>query len=193
VLPSVNVKPPIHEENLRGSVSPYGASKLAGEGYCSAYYRSFDDSETSFVFALAMSTVPVQAIKAACGRQIHSSSDARTKMLRYTVMGTQTRDFIYIEDLINAICKASVTNTNGETFQIATSKEHTVNEVANIIKLQLKKYGFRMSIEYSEQRKGDVKRNYSDTTKASKILLWKAKTELTKGIEFTVNWFLQKR
>ena len=104
--------------------------------------------------------------------------------------GTQTRDFIYIEDLIGAIVKAAEANVGGETFQIATSKEHTVNEVAKILEQELKRHKIDLKIVYSEPRLGDVKRNFSDTSKAKKTLDWWAKTTLNQGIQRTVKWFL---
>jgi UDP-glucose 4-epimerase len=178
--------PPIHEEKAARPVSPYGASKLAGEGYCSAYYRTF-----------GVKTVALRFGNVYGPRSGHKSSVV-AKFIRQAMEGetceiygdgSQTRDFIYIDDLIDAILKAADADMGGEVFQIATSKEHTVNEVAGMLRSQLAKAGITMKIEYGKVRLGDVKRNYSDTSKAKKRLGWEARTELPAGLEKTVAWF----
>ncbi len=106
--------------------------------------------------------------------------------------GSQTRDFVFIDDLIAAVLKAVYAHVGGETFQIATSKERTVNEVADILKFQLQQYDIKMQIKYSQPRIGDVRRNFSDTSKAKEILVWEAKIELTEGLQQTVVWFSEQ-
>ena len=83
-----------------------------------------------------------------------------------------------------------VEGIGGEIFQIATSKEHTVNEVVELLKMELKeKQGVDMQLKYGHPRVGDVKRNFSDTSKARKILGWQAKIDLREGLERTLEWF----
>ena len=186
--PAGEVAPPIHEEISPHPVSPYGASKLAGEGYCSSYYRTFGVETTCLRFGNVYGplsgkkdSVIAKFIKQAlAGEPVEIYGD-----------GTQTRDFIYVEDLIKAIRLVATTrNIGGETFQIATSREHTVNEVAELINFELEKQNqISMNIVYSQPRKGDVSRNYSDTSKAKRILGWKSDMRLQKGIELIVSWF----
>ena len=104
--------------------------------------------------------------------------------------GNQTRDFIYIEDLIRAIIATSENETGGEIFQIATSCERTVNEVAKKLKGCLESFGIHLRLEYNAPRKGDVKRNYSDISKAKRILQWEAREDFKTGLEKTVKYFL---
>jgi len=185
--PAGNVEPPIHEEIVPHPVSPYGASKLAGEGYCSAYYRTF-----------GIKTVVLRFGNVYGSGSFHKSSIV-AKFIRQGLKGEtceiygdgkQTRDFIYIDDLIDAVMKAAMFDSGGEIFQIATSKEHTVNEVAEILKEELGKKGADMRLEHSSPRKGDVRRNFSDTAKARKFLGWQAEVDLHEGIRRTVDWFL---
>ena len=105
--------------------------------------------------------------------------------------GTQTRDFIFIYNLIETILKAAGFDHGGEIFQIATSKERTVNEIAQIIQKQLKNHGIEMRIGYGNARIGDVKRNYSDISKATKILGWRANTSIDNGIKKTIEYFIK--
>ena len=98
--PIGEVDPPIHEEKSPKPVSPYGASKLSGEGYCSAYYRSFGITTVSLRFGNVYgprskhknSVIAKFFKKALNGETLEVYGD-----------GNQTRDFIYMDDLINAI------------------------------------------------------------------------------------------
>jgi len=103
--------------------------------------------------------------------------------------GTQTRDFLYIGDLVQALILSMKKKVGGETFQIATGMEHTVGEIAQIIGAVLKNRGVAMEINYDEPRLGDVKRNFSDTRKAQRLLGWETSMSLMDGIEKTVEYF----
>lgn len=178
--------PPIHEEIAPHPVSPYGASKLAGEGYCSAYYRSYGLRTVVLRFgnvygpgSKKKSSVVAKFIKQAAAGEV----------CRIYGDGSQTRDFIYIDDLVEAVILSSQYRQGGDIFQIATNKEHTVNEVADIIKKLLLEYGIDMKLVHTEPRVGDVMRNYSDTSKAGKILGWSPKQDLESGIRKTIEYF----
>lgn len=181
--PAGEVTPPIHEELAPHPVSPYGASKLAGEGYCSAYARSF-----------GMNTVALRFGNVYGPRSKHKSSVV-AKFIRNALAdetceiygdGTQTRDFIYIDDLIGAIFRAMSFVGKGDIFQIATGKERTVLEVAKIIQKELELNGIQMRIQHGQHRLGDVQRNFADITKAKSALGWRPLMELNVGIHKTV-------
>ena len=186
--PAGEVTPPIHEELPPHPVSPYGASKLAGEGYCSAYFRTFGIETVALRFSNVYgpgsshkTSVVAKFIKRAlAGQPLEIYGD-----------GTQTRDFIYIDDLIDALVLAATKNgIGGETFQIATSRETTLDELTTILLDVLERSGVRRpQVKKTEPRLGDVKRNFSNTTKARRMLGWKCRWNLEKGLEKTVEWF----
>jgi UDP-glucose 4-epimerase len=183
--------PPIHEELAPHPVSPYGASKLAGEGYCSAYYQTYGIETVVLRFGNVYgpgsnhkNSVVAKFIKqAVTGEALQIYGD-----------GKQTRDFIYIADLVEAILKAAkVGDVGGEIFQIATNRETTVNLLTEYLVDMLSKQNCKkVDIEYSKARPGDVKMNYSDTSKAMVKMQWKAQTSLGKGLYATIDWFLNK-
>jgi UDP-glucose 4-epimerase len=188
--PAGEVEPPIHEELPPHPVSPYGASKLAGEGYCSAYYRTFGIDTVCLRFGNVY------------GPRSKKKSSVVAKFIRQALQGdscviygdgTQTRDFLYIDDLVRAVILAIEKPVGGETFQIATGMERTVGEVASIIAEALGRRGIEMRIEHDSPRLGDVKRNYSDTSKAARMLDWTPEMEVPDGIERTLNWFLAQK
>lgn len=193
-------EPPIHEDLAPHPVSPYGASKLAGEGYCSAYYRTFGIDTVCLRFGNVYG--PLSSHK----------SSVVAKFIRQALAGeiceiygdgNQTRDFIYIDDLVDAVLKAAAPRppdldpsagpdpVAGQIFQIATSREHTVNEVVGILRGLLKdRTGSTLLARNMNPRIGDVRRNFSDTSKALRSLHWQSKVKLDEGISRTLDWFL---
>lgn len=189
--PIGEVDPPIHEELAPHPVSPYGASKLAGEGYCSAYKNTFDINTVILRFgnvygpgSIHKSSLIAKFIKKAI----------KGDVLEVYGDGTQTRDFIYIDDLIDAIILSLKTNNiSGEIFQIATNHETTINEMTKKLIIELKKQGIKnINLKNLPKRVGDVKRNFSDTTKAKKRLGWNARVKINDGLSKTVAYFLNK-
>src|SRR3984957_3800128 len=112
-------EPPIHEELPAHPVSPYGASKLAGEAYCSAYARIFDIQTVALRFGNFY------------GPLSNHKSSIVAKFVREALAGDaweifgdgrQTRDFIFVEDIVTAIVFAATSEAvGGEVFQIATN------------------------------------------------------------------------
>ncbi len=188
--PAGEVSPPIHEELPPHPVSPYGASKLAGEGYCSAYFRTFGLETVALRFSNVYgpgsthkTSVVAKFIKQAIGGQV----------LEIYGDGTQTRDFIYIDDLINALVLAATREgIGGETFQIATSRETTLDELTQLLLQCLERQGInRPKVQKTRPRRGDVKRNFSDTTKARQMLGWECTWSLEQGLDATIRWFIK--
>lgn len=187
--PAGEVEPPIHEELPPHPVSPYGASKLAGEGYCSSYFKTFTIDTVSLRFGNVYgpgskhkSSVVAKFIRLALeNKQVEIYGD-----------GSQTRDFIYIDDLVSAVIKAgTIKGIGGETYQIATASETTLNELMDIMIPALKQKGIKLNIKYGKKRLGDVMRNFSDTSKAQEQLGWQADIKLLEGVATTVDWFLR--
>jgi UDP-glucose 4-epimerase len=188
--PVGEVTPPIHEEVVPRPVSPYGASKLAGEAYCSAYARTFDLETVCLRFGNVYgpgskhkSSVVAKFIKDALASGVlHINGD-----------GSQTRDFIYVDDLIGAVLAAArIAGAGGEIFQIATARETSVGEIAELVSAKLALFGVPAPrVVYETPRKGDVARNYSDTSKAWRMLGWRAATGVEAGIEKTIRSFME--
>jgi UDP-glucose 4-epimerase len=188
--PAGEVEPPIHEELPPHPVSPYGASKLAGEGYCSAYHKSFDLQTVILRFGNVYG--PGSKRKSSIvAKFIRQAIDKET--LEIYGDGTQTRDFIYIDDLIKALNLAVIKeNIGGETFQIASNQETTVGGITNILVQILQENGILdINVINGEVRLGDVKRNYSDTSKAKRLLGWQPVMSQKEGLERTVWSFLK--
>jgi UDP-glucose 4-epimerase len=184
-------EPPIHEGLAPHPVSPYGASKLAGEGYCSAYFRTFGVETVALRFGNVYG--PGSGHKnSVVAKFIRQAMQGET--LEIYGDGKQTRDFIYIDDLILAIVlAASAEGIGGETFQIATNAETTVSGLLGALLPVLTHKGFNnVKLKHTASRVGDVRRNFSDTSKAKEMLGWYVKTDLSTGLRQTVEWFTEQ-
>ena len=185
------VEPPIHEEMAPHPVAPYGASKLAGEGYCSAYFQTFDIGTVALRFGNVYG--PLSGHKTSVvARFIRRATNG--EVLEIYGDGTQTRDYIFIGDLVRAIkLSATVDDVGGETFQIATNAETTVREIADKLLPALAEAGIEdVEVRYTDARRGEVRRNFADTSKAKRLLGWQAETDLNEGLRRTVEWFTHK-
>jgi UDP-glucose 4-epimerase len=184
--------PPIHEKKVPYPVSPYGASKLAGEGYCSAYFRTFNVPTVVLRFSNVYgpysihksSIIPKFIRRALSGEELHIYGD-----------GNQTRDFLYVHDMVRAILQSSEQpEAIGETFQIATGVETSLNRLVETLKGVLQSRGLKdLPVVYREPRLGDVLKNYSSIEKARSVLQWSPEMQLVDGLQMTVEWFVDNR
>jgi UDP-glucose 4-epimerase len=182
------VEPPLHEDKAPRPASPYGASKLAGEGYCSAYWRSFGLETVALRFGNVYgpgsdrksSVVAAFIRRALVGQPLEIYGD-----------GTQTRDFIFVDDLVRAILEAAhVPGIGGEIFHIATARETTVGEIAQLVVELLAQADLPpVPVWHAAPRTGDARRSYADTTKAERLLGWRATTPLEEGVRRVLRWF----
>jgi UDP-glucose 4-epimerase len=190
--PAGEVEPPIHEELPPHPVSPYGASKLAGEAYCSAYFRTYGLQTVALRFGNVYGPGSVR------------KSSLVAKFIRRAIAGLpleifgdggQTRDFIFIDDLIDAVMlAANATNIGGETFQIATGVETSVGELTARLVAALNDAGIEhIKIRNAQPLRGDVRRNYADTSKARARLGWQSRTTLEEGLKITVCYFVDEQ
>jgi UDP-glucose 4-epimerase len=170
-------------------ISPYGASKLCGEAYCHAYFGAYRIPTVALRFSNVYgggsghkgSVVAAFLKRAIAGQSLLIYGDGR-----------QTRDFIYLDDLLDAIVlAATVPNIGGEIFQVGTGVETSVIDLANRLAAKLKAAGWgTVDIEHRDPLPGDAKRNFADVTKAKRLLGWVPKTSLSEGLDKTVTWFV---
>ena len=181
-----NHEPPADETDLPHPVSPYGASKLAGEAYCQAYAATFGIAACSLRFSNAYGpcslhkrSVVASWLRAALeGDPITIHGD-----------GEQTRDFVFAADLAAAIAAAldaPAERVAGELFCVGTGRETTVNELAATIGAVIDR---PLRIEHGPAREGDVRRNVSGVDKAATVLGYRARRSLADGLAETARWF----
>ncbi len=190
--PAGAVEPPIHENIVPRPVAPYGASKLAGEAYCSAWFHAFGINTVALRFGNVYG--PGSGHKGSVVAQFIRDALAGRALTVYGD-GSQTRDYVFVTDLIDAIDKAAAAadTVGGEVFQIATAAETSVTELVELLRIALEREGVTPpAVVHAAMRRGDVARNFADTTKARERLGWQASTEIADGLAQTIRWFRQR-
>ena len=180
-------EPPIKETVTPKPLSPYGASKLAGEALCSVYHHTFNINTVALRFANCYgphSEHKTSVISKFIHQILHNEP-----LIIYGD-GNQTRDFINVNDICQAIglCIQHNNSIGGEVFQIASGKETTINELVNMLK-QIT--AIDISVQYKPRRIGEIERNYSDIGKAKKALAFAPMIQLRDGLHEL--WMLRKK
>ena len=169
---------PIDETKVPRPVSLYGASKLAGEALCSAYHQSFGLETICLRFAncYGIHSEHKPSVVSKFVREVKE----RKPLVIYGD-GNQTRDFVHAVDICQAIhLSLTISGSCGEVFQVASGVETTINELVEMIK---EISGSDIQIVHQPERKGEIKRNYSDIGKARATLGFKPEIELREGVK----------
>ncbi|MFQ5977047.1 MAG: NAD-dependent epimerase/dehydratase family protein [Candidatus Heimdallarchaeota archaeon] len=181
---------PEKEEGLINPHTPYSAVKLLGEKYCEAYYEEFGLETTSLrlfnVYGPQQDSSPYGFV---VGIFIEQVLDG--KNLTIFGDGTQTRDFVFVEDTIEAIFLSSKTSkAAGKVINIGTGRPVTILDLAeNIIRL-MKKSDIQM--EFRPLRKDEVKHRFPDVSKMKEILNFNPRIGLNEGLQRTIEWYQNK-
>ena len=188
--PAGDAQPPISETTLPKPRSPYGASKLAGEAYCRVYHATFGLETIALRFGNVYG--PLSGHKTSVVAKFIRQALAGESLEIYGD-GSQTRDYIYVCDLVEAIlAAATVPGIGGELFQVATGAETDVGTLAEWLADALETAGItRPRIDHAAERLGDVQRSVADTSKSLDVLGWSARTGLKDGLEATVKCALE--
>lgn len=178
--------PPATEDKAPLPISPYGASKLAGEAYCLAYHGSWGLGTVVLRFANVYGPFSVHK-HSVVANFFH---DILTKgMLTIDGDGMQTRDFVYVGDLCHAILLALQSEVGGEVFQIATGVETSILELAALIQKITER---EVGVSHRPTRQGDIRKNYSGVMKARTRLGWEPQVDLADGLKETWRWFKER-
>jgi len=103
--------------------------------------------------------------------------------------GSQRRDFVFVDDVVNALILAMKNDANG-IFNVGTGKSYSLNDVISIIKREM---GKDLEPEYIENPvKNYVMVTLADTSKSRKILGFEAKENIEGGIQKTLNYYLNR-
>ncbi len=178
--------PPATEDKAPLPISPYGASKLAGEGYCLAYHGSWGLGTVVLRFANLYG--PYSAHKNSVVAKFIKDILSKGAITIHGD-GKQTRDFIYVSDLCRAVVLGLRNNNiSGEVFQIATGVETSISQLAQTVQMQMDRL---VEVQHTSPRQGDIRKNYSGVDKAAKLLGWKPLVPLDDGLAETVTWFVR--
>lgn len=174
---------PMSEDDLERPVNIYGISKLATSNIVRLYAESGKLPSTILrifspygIYDDARRLIPTVINACLLNKELRLGS------------GKQVRDFIFIEDLIDAFILAlERAPLNGEIINLGFGEQHTVKEVVNII-LKECKYPIMPVWSAFADRKNEPQIWYSNNTLAKKILGWQPKIALHDGLSATILW-----
>jgi len=168
-------------------LSPYAVGKLAGEYYCSVFYRVFGLETISLRYFNVFG--PYQDPTSQYAAAIPAFVTAMLRDRKPTVFGDgeQSRDFTYVDNVVDAnLLAARAEHTAGEVLNIACGEAVTVNAIIDMINELLGK-----SIEpvYDPPRPGDIKHSLADVTHAQQLLGFRPTVPFKQGLRRAIEWY----
>jgi UDP-glucose 4-epimerase len=169
-------------------VSPYGASKLAGEVYLRTFHAlhrlSFAALRYANVYGPRQDPHGEAGVVAIFTRRLLNGEPARING-----DGKQTRDFVYVGDVADANARALTSDTVG-SFNVGTGVE---TDVITLFQLLKRLTGSNQPQEHRPPMPGEQRRSVVDPRKIEKVLGWRPQTGLEAGLDATVRYFRQAR
>jgi len=180
---------PVTEDHPIDCKTPYDANKLVGEYYAKIFYKIY--GVYSVIFRLATVYGERQRVNEELGWRpliatlVEKVEKNQTPKIQWD--GEQTRDLIYVKDVVNCLIKgANSDNQGGEMFLLSTNKETSVNKVLELICKVTEK---QVTPEYQEKNAGDLRRMILSYDKAKKAFGYEPKYSLEEGIKRYVDWY----
>ena len=176
--------PPVHENMVPRPIAPYGATKLAVEGLCSAYSASYGFTAVSLRFANVYGP-----------RSFHKGSVVAAFLKRILAGeslvvygdGEQTRDFVFVDDLCAGIMSGLTSERSG-VFQLGSGVPVSVNALIEAISHVVAPRP--VVVDYRPARGGEIVRTWCDISRAREHLDYSAPTPLEYGLSQAWQWFV---
>jgi UDP-glucose 4-epimerase len=179
---------PAPEDHPSAPEAPYGLSKWCAEQYCEIFTRLHGLSTVSLrygnVYGPRQDPLGEAGVIAIfCGKLLDGG--------RATIFGDgkQTRDYVYVDDVVDANMRAAETDTTGP-INIGLGKQRSVLDIVDVLN-QHAPDGFQP--EHAPERPGEVQHIALDSTRAREELGWEAKVELDEGLPRTLDSLRQPR
>lgn len=172
---------PVLEENQTNPICSYGISKLTIEKYLKLFKQlhnlDFVIIRPSNPFGSRQNPFGIQGVI-----PVFLGKILRNETIQIWGSGEVVRDFIYVEDLVDALYRAINYNKTSHIFNIGSGRGHSLN---NLLTIMRNVTGRDFSVTYTSSRTYDVPEIYLDISKATKELNWEPRTSLEQGIKYT--------
>ncbi|MCZ6865265.1 MAG: NAD-dependent epimerase/dehydratase family protein [Candidatus Dadabacteria bacterium] len=172
---------PIHENSTTNPVSPYGVSKLAAEHLASLYFKSYG------VPTVSLRYFTVYGPRQRPDMAFHKFITAVINGDKIEVYGTgeQTRDFTFIDDVVQGNIQAFRNARAGEVYNIGGGSRIKLIDTIRIIE---EITGREANLVYTEPQRGDAKHTFSDVTKAKADFDYSPQVDVKSGLEKHYEW-----
>jgi UDP-glucuronate 4-epimerase len=180
----INAKIPFCEEDpIRQPISPYAATKAAGELLCHTYSHLYG------IRCVALRFFTVYGARQRPDLAIHKFAKLISEGRAIPVFGdgTTRRDYTYIDDIIAGVRAAiDYDASNYEVFNLGESQTVELNELNGLLEKELDRNAL---IDRQPLQPGDVPQTFADVTKAGRLLGYQPRTRIEDGIKRFVEWF----
>ncbi len=180
---------PQKEDAKPEPVSPYAASKLAGEHYCVLFSKTYGLETTSLRYFNVFG--PRQDPESQYSVVVPKFMELAwmKKPLEVHWDGRQSRDFSHIENVVQANLLAAFSkNGAGEVFNVANGNSYSLLDLIHVIE---KIVGRKLQIKHLPKRQGDVRKTQADISKIKRVLGYKPKMNFEEGLKDTWNYFVK--
>jgi UDP-glucose 4-epimerase len=175
---------PATEEHAREPLAPYGVSKLAAEEYIAAYNRLYGATHVALRYGNVYG--PRQDPHGEAGVvAIFMNALRDGKTARIYGDGTQTRDYVFVGDVVAATLAAAGHGHEGGVFNVGTGRETSVLELYEHVQ---RASGIEREPEFADARPGELQRSVLDPSLARSELGWQPERSLDEGLAATWNW-----
>src|SRR5688572_6143816 len=180
------------ETMLPEPLSPYAVAKLVGEQYCQVFTRVYGLETLSLRYfnVFGPRQDPSSQYSGVISRFISALMSGERPVIYGD--GEQSRDFTYIDNVVEANLKAAETTKGvGQVINVANGERITLNQLLHDLKDLTGKHD--VSAEYLDARAGDVKHSLADITRAREFLNFEPKVDLRTGLRLTMDWWKNSR
>jgi nucleoside-diphosphate-sugar epimerase len=175
---------PKTESLIPRPISPYASSKLAAEHLCAVYHRCYGLESVALRYfnVFGPGQDPNSAYAAVIPRMIELLQRGERPIIYGD--GEQTRDFIFVEDVVEANLRAAVASVEpGMIVNIASGRPTSLNDLLHVLATQ---FDVSPRADYQAERVGDIRHSLASTVKATAELGFTAQTTLADGLAKTV-------
>jgi UDP-glucose 4-epimerase len=178
------VPAPVHEEIAPRPLSPYGASKLAAEGYCSAFDGAYGLKTASLRFSNIYG--PLSFHKGSVVAHFFKRILKGEELVVYGD-GSQIRDYLFVGDLIEGLVRAMNSDATG-VFQLGSGRPVRLDALIEAMR-GVVGAGRRIDVRYEDFRAGEIRETWCAIDKARAAFGFDPKTPLADGLAATWRWF----
>jgi nucleoside-diphosphate-sugar epimerase len=176
------------QESMRPlPISPYAVSKLAAESYCRSFYEVYGLEAVALRYfnVFGPRQDPNSEYAAVIPRFIRAFAHGESPVIFGD--GEQSRDFTYVENVVNANMRAlEASDIGGRVYNIACGHGITLNDIAARLRDEV---GAEVELEYGPERAGDVRHSMADISAARADLGYEPTVTLEEGIQRTVAYY----
>lgn len=178
---------PTREDSMPDVISPYAASKLAGESYCHAFSAMYGlpVSILRYSNVYGRNQSPANPYCGVISKFLAACMEGRP--MRIHGSGLQTRDFTYVDDAVEATLLAAITpQARGQAVNIGSGHETDIRRLAQLV---ANAANVPCNIEFVEKRDIDkINRRVMDIERARQLLDWGPRISLEAGLKRTYKW-----